>query len=740
MNTTTDLTLEQKAALGRGASFWYTKPSDGAPGVFLSDGPHGVRAQKNSADALGIGESAPATCFPPAAGLAQSWDPELVERIGAALGREARALGVGVLLGPGVNIRRDPRGGRNFEYLSEDPHLSGALGSAWVRGVQSEGIGTSVKHFAANNAETDRLRLSSEVDQRTLREIYLRAFETVVRSAKPWTLMCSYNRINGVWASEDPWLLTRVLRDEWGFGGVVVSDWGAVRNRVASVAAGLDLQMPGGQEDTDRSVVEAVRSGRVDAAAVDASSVRVRELIRKAAASTGSGIELDLDENHRLAREAAQRSIVLLKNDGALLPLDPTRRIAVIGGYAQKPRFQGGGSSHVNATRVDVPLDEIRAVVGERGAIEFAAGYSTSGEPDGALLAGAVAAAGRAEVAVVFLALPDRDESEGYDREHIDLPESQLAVLRAIAAAQPSTVVVLSHGGVVRLAEVDKLARSILDGALLGQGGGRAVADVLFGIAEPGGRLTETVPERLQDAPSYLSFPGEFSRVVYGEGIFVGYRGYDARETPVTYPFGHGLSYTSFDYSDLVAESVDSALRVQLTVTNTGSRRGRDVVQLYVGLPDSRVTRAPKELRAFRSVELDSGESATVDAVIPQAELSYWDERVDDWVLESGSYRLSVGASSRDIRLTADVAVDAPPLRLHLSMQSTMGEVAEHPIAGPILRASMPQPEAAADDDELGADMARLGAAFPLDRIAMMGAGITSDDLAQLIDAGNGGL
>lgn len=721
--------LAEQAALGSGATFWTTKAVGDVPAILLTDGPHGVRRQAGSAaDHLGLGTSEPATCFPPAVGLGQSWDPELVERVGAALGVESRALGVQVLLGPGVNIKRDPRCGRNFEYYSEDPLIAGALGAAWVRGVQSRGVGASLKHFAVNNAEDDRMRSSSDVDERTLRELYLRAFEHVVTTARPWTVMCSYNRINGVYAAENRWLLTSVLRDEWGFDGVVVSDWGAVRDRVAAVAAGLDLEMPASDGLTDTDVVAAVEAGTLDATVVALAADRVATLTERVTENIGGTDTFDLDAHHDLAREAAARSIVLLKNDDHLLPLAPSS-VAVIGAFAVTPRYQGGGSSHVNPTRVDVPLEEIRSRAGD---------HQVSYAED--LTADTLAAAAEADTAVVFLGLAADDESEGFDRTHIDLPAEQLNLLSAVVQVQPRTVVVLAHGGVVRLGAVADLAPAILDGALLGQGGGRAIADVLFGAVNPSGRLTETVPVRLQDSPAYLNFPGEDGHIRYGERIFVGYRWYDARDLAVTFPFGHGLSYTRFDHTDLSVAVQDGALTVRVSVINTGERTGREVVQVYAGLPGSRVSRPPRWLIGFAGVTLDSGEQAVVEIRFPCDELGYWDVRAGRRLVEAGEYEVSVGASSRDLRLHTVVPIAGDPApALPFTVDSTLGELLDDPVAAPIVAEALDGsgPEQAAGS-ALGTDMMRMMGSIPIGRlVAFSGGALSRDRLTELLDTVN---
>jgi len=735
------LDTEQKAALGSGADFWTTKAVGDLPSIMMTDGPHGLRKQGEATDHLGIGASLPATCFPPAVGLAQTWDPALAEAVGAALGRECQANDVQVLLGPGVNLKRSPLGGRNFEYFSEEPLLAGVLGAAWVRGLQAEGVGASLKHFALNNQETDRMRSSSDVDPRPLRELYLRAFQRVVQDAAPWTVMCSYNRVNGVQVAHDPFLLTRVLREEWGFSGVVVSDWGAVADRVASIAAGLDLQMPGGDPGPDAAVVEAVGSGRLAPEALGASADRVARLVRTAHASRVEGATVDEGAHHELARAVARRAIVLLKNDDAVLPLAPAGAIAVIGEFARTPRYQGGGSSHVTPTRLDVPLDELRAAAPE-AEISFAAGFTVDGtgaRPE--LEAEAVQIAAAADVAVVFLGLDAAQESEGFDREDIELPAEQLALLEAVVTAQPRTVVVLSHGGVLRLAPVAALAPAILDGGLLGQAGGGAIADVLLGAANPSGRLAETVPVRLQDTPAYLSFPGEDSHVRYGEGLFVGYRWYDARELDVAFPFGHGLSYTTFAYDSLALSSEPEGIRVRVTVSNTGDRAGREVVQAYASLPGSAVQRPVRWLAGFGSIELGPGESGEVEILVERRDLEHWSIALDRFVLEGGSYRIEVGASSRDLRASGEVELAGDAVRAPLTMDSTLGEVLAHPVAGPIVAQQLGAlPMAAGDAPALGTDMMRMMASIPIGRIVAFAQGqVTREQLEQLLAAANAG-
>ncbi|MEU5340744.1 glycoside hydrolase family 3 C-terminal domain-containing protein [Streptomyces sp. NPDC020766] len=709
--TLDELTIEQKAALGSGADFWTTTAADGVPSILMTDGPHGLRKQEGATDHLALSGSLPATCFPPAVALSQTWDPALAFRVGEALGRESQAAGVHVLLGPGVNIKRDPRGGRNFEYFSEDPLVSGALGSAWVSGLQSMGVGASLKHFAANNQETDRMRVSADIDPRPLREIYLRAFQKVVEEAQPWTVMCSYNRVNGVHASQNRWLLTEVLREQWGFEGLVVSDWGAVADRVAAVEAGLDLQMPGNDGFDDAKVVAAVGDGSLAPDVVTLAAARVTRLARQAVEGRRPETTWDTEDHHDLAREVASRAIVLLRDDQGLLPLDPTQRLAVIGEFAARPRYQGGGSSHVNAIRVDVALDEIRARA-PHAEVSYSAGFASDKPSDketvadpAALRADAVRAATDADVAVVFLGLFDSQETEGVDRTDIELPADQLELLAAVVAAQPRTVVVLSHGGVVRLAPVVAGPSAILDGALLGQAGGSALADVLFGIVNPSGRLTETVPDRLEDVPSFTNFPGERMHVRYGEGIHVGYRWYDARSIDVTFPFGHGLSYTTFAYESLALEAEGDTVNVRVTVRNTGERAGREIVQLYASRDDSTVVRAPRWLVGFGAVDLAPGQSGEVEVTVPRREFEYWDEELQGWLVEGGEYRVAAGASSRDIRLSDTVELVGEIARYRLGADSSIGEVLRDPIAGPAFNevfAAMFEQFSGAEDTDYG--------------------------------------
>lgn len=691
-NNATELNLDQKAALTSGAGWWDTVayPEAGIPAVVMSDGPHGVRFQEADADHLGLSGSAPATCFPPAVTLGSSWDRGLAHRVGAALGLESQSFGVNVLLGPGINIKRSPLCGRNFEYFSEDPLLSGELGVAWVNGLQSQGVGASLKHFAANNQETDRLTISADIAQRPLQEIYLRAFRRVVRQAKPWTVMCSYNRVNGVYASQNPWLLTGLLRDDWGYDGVVVSDWGAVVDRVKGLAAGMDLEMPSSSGNGPAQVAAAVRSGALDEAILDRSVARLAKLATKAGEGARHGTNFDAAAHHALAREAAIRGAVLLKNDGPLLPLDPATgaRIAVLGEFARTPRYQGAGSSKVEPTRIDNALDAIRALAGNAG-ISFAPGFTVDGSPestpDSALQEEAVALAAAADVVLLFLGLPASFESEGFDRDHIDLPAEQTDLLDAVVAVNPKVAVVLANGAVVGVSSWAEKVPAILEGWLGGQAGGSATADLLFGIANPSGRLTETIPLRLEDTPAYLNFPGEAGHVTYGEGLFVGHRHYDARDMDVSFPFGHGLSYTSFEYSDLRIEDADGGARLTVAVRNCGGRAGREVVQAYMQAPGSRVQRAIRELKGFATIELQPGETGDVAITVPRGDFAFYDTTVEAWQVEDLEYRFQVGASSRDLRLDAAIRIHSEAYIAPVDKESNIRQWLSHPVGGPAL-------------------------------------------------------
>lgn len=731
------LSLEEKAGLLSGSDFWHTASVErlGIPAIMCSDGPHGLRAQLDEADHVGLAVSVPATCFPTASALASSWDPDLVEEVGQALGVEAKKSGVSVVLGPGINIKRSPLCGRNFEYFSEDPFLSGELGSAMVRGVQSQGVGASVKHYAANNQEDDRLRVSADVDERTLREIYLSAFERVVTSAAPWTVMCAYNRVNGIHASENRWLLTDVLRDEWGWDGVVVSDWGAVHDRVAAIKAGLDWEMPPDLPRSPEAVVEAVSDGSLDEATVVMSVRRMLTLVQKSLAGADGPATVDEEAHHLLARRAAAESIVLLKNDAHTLPIDEGT-VGVVGEFARTPRFQGAGSSQVNPTKVDIPLDELRNLVVEER-VHFAAGYGIEDTTDDQSLQDeAVELAGRVDVVVCFLGLPGSYESEGFDRTHIELPENQTAMLEAVLAANPNVVVVLVNGSLVRLSGWIDSVPAVLECWLGGQASGGAIADVLTGRTNPSGRLAETIPVRLEDNSSYLNFPGDSGHVRYGEGVFVGYRAYDRLAQQVAFPFGHGLSYTTFQLSDLgvaVSGSVadaNLAAEVEVSVTNTGTRPGAEVIQLYVGDDEASVARPPCELKAFAKTMLEPGATARVRLHLEQRAFSFWSESLGRWAVEEGDFTILVGHSSRDLPLKQTVHLDAPSLASALTGWSTLHEWRANPIGNQLLYETVPDNSILRDEE-----MIQVIGTMPMSTLAAFpGLGLDHEALTRLIE------
>jgi beta-glucosidase len=684
-NRLSALTLEEKASLCLGSAFWHTAPVErlSIPRIMVSDGPHGLRAQLEQGDHVGLMDSAPATCFPTASAIGSSWNLDLLRTIGEALAREANKLGVSVVLGPGINMKRSPLCGRNFEYVSEDPWLAGELAIAMVQGIQSQGIGTSLKHYAANNQEDDRLRVSAEVDERTLREIYLPAFERVVKSAQPWTVMCAYNKLNGTYCSEHDWLLTEVLREEWGFEGLVVSDWGAVHDRVAALRAGLDLEMPPNLGVSDAEIVAAVRDGSLDESVLDESAGRVLHLVDQSQPALAEDASFDPDDHHALARRAAHESAVLLKNAGSVLPLqpEPGSTVAVIGEFARTPRFQGAGSSQVNPTRVDVALDELQSALAGRAEVIFGAGFGVgTTDDDEQLLQEAIDLARTADHVLVFLGLPGADESEGFDRTHLDLPANQLVLVHALAEVHDRLIVVLANGGVVRVSTWQETVAAILECWLSGQAAGGAAVDLLLGVANPSGKLAETIPLRLEDNPSYLNFPGEESVVRYGEGIFIGYRAYDALIQPVSYPFGFGLSYTSFRIDDVdvsVAGSVaggDLAVTVNAAVTNTGQRAGAEVVQVYVGDVESSVARPLRELKGFVKVQLEPGETQQVKIQLDERAFAFWSQRFQQWVVESGEFTIAVGNSSRHFAATPTISLETPKLALPLGPDSTLYE------------------------------------------------------------------
>lgn len=664
-----ELSLEQQASLSSGASTWTSQPAGDIESMHMSDGPHGLRYQGSEGDSLGLGSSTPATCFPTASGMASTWDRNMIFAVGKALGEEARMLNVSMLLGPGINIRRSALGGRNFEYASEDPFLSGSYGSAFVKGVQSQGVSAVPKHFAVNNQETDRFRISAQVDERSLREIYLTAFEMTVKQARPWALMCSYNKVNGVYASENRELLTDILREEWGFDGVVVSDWGAVVNRVAALNAGLDIEMP--PSNTDDQIVHAVESGDCSRETLDTLVSRVATLAERSKPSRSGdmqSLESCAQEHDAIAREAAQESVVMLKNDG-ILPLDPSGEgvIGVIGELARTPRYQGGGSSHVTPILLHNLLDELGKAMPQRR-LDFAPAYSLQAGDHSTrddLIAEAVSVAERSSAVIVNVGYAQSDESEGSDKHDIELGDDQQAVLRAVQGTGTPIILVIYGGGVIRLGQWAQSSSAIVEAWLPGQAGGAALADILTGKVSPSGKLTESIPLRLEDTPSYLHFPGSNGVVCYGEGLYVGYRYYDTANVDVAYPFGFGLSYTTFEYSNLKVEPRGACeADVHFTVSNTGRRKGAAVPQIYVrnGMPD----RPKHELKGFDRIDLEAGESHDVTIHLDQRAFSVWDTRDHRWRAYEGNYTVELATSSRTIvdESTITIAGDGfvPPL------------------------------------------------------------------------------
>ncbi len=656
------LDLETKVALLSGADKW---PLEGVPGAGLApamvaDGPHGLR--KMAGDELSLGGAAPATCFPTAVTLAATWDPELLEAVGAALGREARAQGVDVILGPGLNLKRHPAGGRNFEYLSEDPLLAGTLAAALVQGIQAHGVGACLKHLAANHQERFRMVVDTIVDERTLREMELTAFEIAVRTARPWTVMTGYNRLNGTYCSDHHWLLHEVLRGEWGFDGLVMSDWGGMNDRVVATQAGCDLEMPGSNKALDREVLLAAEEGRIAEAEIDRCATRVVELLIRAAANRAGEASADLDRHHALARRAAAEGTVLLTNDGTLpLPTgQQAGRLALIGAFAATPRFQGAGSSQVEPTRLDDLRTALTARLQGQADITYAPGYdAVTGATTDQLLAEAVAQASAAEVAVVVVGLPGRYESEGFDREHLALPPGHTQLVEAVLATGTPTVVVLHNGAPVVLPWADRAA-AVVEAYLGGQAGGSALADVLVGDVDPGGRLAESFPAAVGELAAHANFPGHPKQVEHREGALIGYRFHDTAGVPAAFPFGHGLSYTTFVIDGLEVTGEGTDRTVQVTVRNTGERAGSEVVQLYLRAERSVLWRPAKELKAYRKVRLEAGQEQRVSLPLDRRAFRVYDVAAQAWLVEAGSYEVLVGRSSVDIaaRTTIEVASD----------------------------------------------------------------------------------
>ncbi|MBN2004241.1 MAG: glycoside hydrolase family 3 C-terminal domain-containing protein [Anaerolineae bacterium] len=655
------MTLEEKAALCTGEGPWTTTaiPRLGVPSLVVSDGPHGVR-HPIEIDKIGS-LSHPATCFPTASSLACTWDIALMHEMGQALAEEASALGVGVLLGPGNNMKRTPLCGRNFEYFSEDPYLAGEMATGLIEGIQSRGVGTSLKHFALNNQEYRRFSISAEVDERSLREIYLPAFEKAVKKGKPWTVMCAYNKLNGTYCSEHYALLVNLLKEEWEFEGLVVSDWGAVHDRVAALKGGLDLEMPGPKPSRVQAVIKAVQDGLLDEAVLNEAVRRILKVVFKAD-ETPIGKAFDQQAHNALARRVAAEGMVLLKNNGVLPLKKGLGHIAVIGRAAKIPHFQGGGSSHINPTMVAIPFDELRQQAGE-AKLTYAEGYPEDDRFRQDLIDQAVSVARNADVALLYIALPVYKESEGYDRADLDLTGQQIALIKAVGEAQSNSVVILNNGSAVAVKDWIQYASAVLEAWMMGQAGGGAIAEVLFGKVNPSGKLAETFPVKLPDTPAYIHYPGENGKVTYGEGMFIGYRYYEAKQIPVQFPFGYGGSYTTFAYGNAIISANTfkdtDGLTITVDVTNTGAVAGKEVVQVYVHDHKSALIRPYKELKAFAKVELQPGQTQTVTLSLDSRAFAYYHPGHRQWVTEDGEFDILIGASSADIRCKQTVTLQS---------------------------------------------------------------------------------
>ncbi len=713
------LTLEEKAGLCSGKDFWRTKPVErlGIPSVMVSDGPSGLRTQVENG--VNENDSRAAVSFPSGCATASSFDRNLLRNLGEILGEEANNYNVSTVLGPAINIKRSPLCGRNFEYLSEDPYVAGELGAAYVKGVQSKNVGTSVKHFAANNQETNRFSVSEEVDERTLREIYLPAFENCVKNSAPTTIMCSYNAINGELSSQNKWLLKDVLRDEWGFKGMVVSDWGAVYDRVKGIKADLSLEMPYSGGHTDNDIVQAVKAGTLTMEELDEAVSHVLEMVLNYTEHKQSGV-FDMDKDHDESARIAEESCVLLKNDNAVLPIKASaEKVLFTGCFAENPRYGGGGSSKIKCYKMTSAVDAAR----EAGlGVKYVKGYNEDFVTTTAALTDeAVAAAREADTVVVFAGLPESYETEGADRTTLDMPQVQNELIEKLAAVNKNVVVVLHNGAPVAMPWVDKVA-AILECYLGGENIGTAQVNLLFGKANPSGKLAETFPLRLEDTPCYLTYPGNGRTCVYSEGIFVGYRWYDSRKMPVLFPFGYGLSYTTFEYSNLkVSKSAfkdSDGVEVSITIKNTGSVEGKEVVQLYVSDKTGVEVRPEKELKGFDKVNLKPGESKEVTFKLGRRSFAFWNIDIDDWYAPSGKYIISIGASSRDIRASVEVDVTSTSKKAFtITPQTTMGDMLRNREMAAIIKPEFDQACHAVIGDLSDEEFAKL---FPFTKVAMI--------------------
>ncbi len=746
------MTLEEKASLCSGLDFWHTKGVErmGIPSVMVSDGPHGLRKQEKRGDHLGLNDSIKAVCFPAGCAIAAGFSRKTAARLGELLGEECQVENISTILGPAMNIKRSPLCGRNFEYYSEDPFLAAEIGTAYVNAVQSRNVGTSPKHFMANNQEYHRMTSSSDMDERTAREIYLAAFEGMVKNAKPWTIMNSYNKLNGTYLCENKEILTDVLRKEWGFDGYVMTDWGAMNRRVEALKAGCNLEMPGGSSVTDAQIVQAVKDGELEEMVLDQSCEELLHIVFRYVENRKEDALFDREKDHEAARELEEECIVLLKNEGDILPLSKEKKVALIGKYAAAPRYQGDGSSHINSFRVDSALETLK----EWADVVYAQGYDDAEDViDEAMLREAVETARNAEAAVIFAGLPDSFESEGYDRKHLRMPDCQNRLIEEVAKVQPNTIVVLHNGAPVEMPWIAEV-KAVVEAYLGGQAVGSAVANVLYGKVNPSGRLPETFPLRLQDTPCYLNYGGERDKVIYSEGVFVGYRYYESREMPVLFPFGYGLSYTTFAYSNLTIEkdSIQESETVKITVdvTNTGTCMGKEVVQLYVGKKGGSIVRPIRELRAFDKIELNPGETKTVEFTLDSRAFAYWETEIHDWFVESGAYEIQIGRSASEIILSKEIRVEGEKtIPKVYTRNSTVGEVMADPKSRRILEAmgkemNMGESIAAMADSQGGAGViskemvAAMMEGMPLRSVMMFMPGLKPEMLEQLINALNG--
>lgn len=707
------MTLEEKAGMCSGQDFWHTKGVErlDIPQIMVSDGPHGLRKQDVSADHLGVNESIKAVCFPAGCATASSFDRELIRKMGEVLGEECQAENVAVILGPAVNIKRSPLCGRNFEYYSEDPYLASEIAASQIKGVQSKHVGTSIKHFFANNQEHRRMSSSSEMDERTAREIYLAAFEAAVKQAKPWTVMCAYNRINGTYAAENKKYLTDVLRGEWGFDGFVISDWGAVNDRVPDLEAGLVLEMPSSFGMNDQKIIEAVKNKSLQEEVLDQTVERILTIVDRFITNRDEAAVFDRQTDHEFARKVASECMVLLKNDD-ILPLNKNEKTAFIGLFAKEPRYQGGGSSHINSFQTESAFD-----MAPSENVLYAEGYEINDDViRKEYMDEAIEAAKQAKTAVVFAGLPDSFESEGFDRTHMKLPKCQDALIHEVAKANPNTVVVLHNGSPVEMPWIDKV-KGVLEVYLSGQAVGGATVDVLYGSVNPSGHLAETFPVKLQDNPSYLYYFGEGDKVEYREGVFVGYRYYDTKEMEVLFPFGHGLSYTTFDFSNMKLNKSrmkdTDEVTVTVDVTNTGNRVGKEVIQLYVAPEKGEMIRPVRELKGFEKVELQPKETKTISFTLGKRAFAHYDVEINDWRVDTNTYMLELGESSRKILAKEKLYVESTTVKKQVvTLNTTVGDVKKlsgaQELMEPFMEAFFVLTAETEDNDMLGASTADM--------------------------------